>query len=84
MAKAIRMQTYDYILDFADTASLRIPGTQHNLGTAAFTVHIKMRGRIGLMDCWMPWWSAIDPDTFDVAIHLHSNRQRGLVLLMRT
>ena len=77
------MLTYDYILDFAETASVRIAGSQHNLGTSAFTVQVKMRGRVSLIDCWFPWWAAIDPETYDVAVRLHSNRQRGIVILTR-
>lgn len=77
------MQTYDSITDFAETATIAIPGITHRLGTNLLQVHVKVRGRVSLIDYYLPWWYEITPDTFDVVVHLSSNGHRGIILLTR-
>ena len=77
------MLTYDYIRDFSETATILIPGTEHRLETAALAIQVKMRGQSSMIDYCLTHTFWVEPETYDVHIHLLSNRHRVRVILIR-
>jgi hypothetical protein len=78
------MLTYDYIHDFPASATVCIPGTTHRLQTAALHVDVKVPDRHGrLIPYFLGWWHQIDPASYDVQVHLMTNRHGGIILLTR-
>jgi hypothetical protein len=78
------MLTYDYMHDFAATADVVIPGTTHQCQTTALDIAVKVPDQHRrLIPYFLPWWFHVDPQTFDVFVHLTTNRHAGVVLLRK-